>query len=796
MSENERIKPQVATDTAHDNANHHVQAEPPVETDGLKVTTPKEVAGGLPAVMSAMRHTLGEMKTVQAANALLHINQKGGYDCPSCAWPDPDGDRSFAEFCENGAKATADESMKARVTPEFFAQHSVAELSEKSDMWLGKAGRLTHPMVLRENASHYEKITWAEAFQLIAKELNALASPDEAIFYTSGRTSNEAAFLYQLFVRQYGTNNLPDCSNMCHESSGKALVPTIGVGKGTVKLDDFNKADAVFIIGQNPGTNHPRMLTALLEAKRHGVKVVNINPLPETGMKRFKHPQEVFSMVFGHGTQLCDLFLQIKINGDMAVLQGIMKEMIEEDEKQGGKVLDWAFIKENTEGIDALIASLKAVKWSDIIEQSGVSRDMIRKAADVMMASKKVIACWAMGLTQHTNAVETIQEVLNMLLMRGSIGKAGAGVCPVRGHSNVQGDRTMGIWETPKESFLVNLDKTFNFTSPRKHGYNTVESIKAMHEGKVKVFFALGGNFLSASPDTNFTAEAIRKCSLTVQVSTKLNRSHLVTGKVALILPCLGRTEHDMQPTGEQFISSENSMGVVQSSKGSLKPASEHLLSEPRIVAELAKATLENKSTVKWSELADNYDNIRSLIEKVIPGFENYNERVRKDGGFYLPNGPREGNFTTKTKKAVFTVHQFPNHKLETGQLVLMTMRSHDQFNTTIYGMDDRYRGIYNGRRVILMNPDDIQEMGYKQGDFVDITSHFNGEKRFAHKFAVVPFSIPRGNAASYFPETNVLVPIDSYDAVSFTPTSKYIIVTLAPALIEPTHTEHAAMTV
>ncbi len=759
-----------------------LRAAPPEDFTGLRLTSVAKVAGGIPAILSTMKHAWREMGAVRAVRTLLQLNQKSGFDCMSCAWPDPEGERATTEFCENGAKAVAEEATTRRVTPEFFKQWSVAELSRKSDYWLGKQGRITHPVVLREGSTHYEAISWDDAFKLIADELNALHSPDEAIFYTSGRTSNEAAFLYQLFVRQFGTNNLPDCSNMCHESSGSALTETIGVGKGTVTLQDFDIAEAIFVIGQNPGTNHPRMLTALQAAKRNGCKIVTINPLPETGMIRFKHPQEIFDSLLGSGTTLTDLFLQVRINGDVAVLKGIMKEMLDEEALHPGTVLDKTFIEESCANFPEFARVLKHTSWDEIIEGSGVSREEMRAAAEIMMRSQRTIVCWAMGLTQHRNAVATIQEIVNLLLLRGQIGKPGAGVCPVRGHSNVQGDRTMGIWERPREEFLNALAREFDFEPPLHHGYDTVEAIKAMHAGAAKVFFAMGGNFLSATPDTEYTARSLQRLRLTAQVSTKLNRAHLVTGRQALILPCLGRTEVDMQRSGEQFVSTENSMGVIQQSRGILPPASHHLLSEPVIVARLARATLGKRSTVDWENMAANYDFIRAAIERTIPGFENYNERVRVPGGFYLPNLAREKRFLTNTNRANFTVHEIPRHDLAPGQFVMMTIRSHDQFNTTIYGLDDRYRGIYNERRIVLLNAEDIAEQTLRAGQIVDLTSYFEGETRIARRFIIVAYNIPRRCAATYFPETNVLVPINSVAEKSNTPTSKYVIISVHPS--------------
>ncbi|HEY0003382.1 MAG TPA: FdhF/YdeP family oxidoreductase [Pyrinomonadaceae bacterium] len=756
-------------------------AQPPDELTGIEIKATSRAAGGIPAILATAKFTLREMGLLRGTRTLLQVNQKDGVDCPGCAWPDPDGERSIVEFCENGAKHIADEATTKRLTPEFFKEWTVADLSSKSDYWLNQQGRLTHPLVLREGSDYYEPLSWPEAFELIASELNALASPDQAIFYTSGRASNEAAFLYQLFVRQFGTNNLPDCSNMCHESSGSALTESIGVGKGTVTLEDFNLAEAIFVIGQNPGTNHPRMLTSLQAAKRRGCKLVHINPLPETGMRRFKHPQEVLHLA-GRGTELSDLFLQVRINGDVALLKGIMKEVLEAEDERPGRVLDHKFIEERTHGFTEFVEALRAVGWDEIVLESGVERSLIHQAAEIFISSERTIFCWAMGLTQHRNAVANIQEIANLMFLRGQIGKPGAGLCPVRGHSNVQGDRTVGIWERPRAAFLDNLAEVFNFEPPRHHGLDTVESIKAMHAGRARVFFALGGNFLSATPDTEYTAEALRRCRLTAHVSTKLNRAHLITGEQALILPCLGRTEIDMQASGPQFVSTENSMGVVQASVGRLEPASEHLLSEPAIVAALARATLDQKSRLDWDWLIADYDRIRDLIEKVIKGFEDYNRRVREPGGFYLPNAAREGEFNTATGKANFTVHRIPHLNLASDQYLMMTIRSHDQFNTTIYGLDDRYRGIYNERRVVLLNPEDIKEAGLEPEQAVDLFSHFEGQRRTARRFLVVPFSIPRRCAATYFPEANVLVPVGSVAEKSNTPASKSVIISIKPS--------------
>ena len=758
----------------------NISPQPPQEPSPPEVQQPKKVAGGLPAIVSAVKSISSEMGLVRGTRTLLKLNQVGGVDCPGCAWPEPDAGRSHFEFCENGAKHIAGEATTKRVTPEFFATHSVADLALQSDEWLEAQGRITHPMLLRRNSSNYEPIKWDDAFDLIGGELNALNYPDQAIFYTSGRTSNEAAFLYQLFVRQFGTNNLPDCSNMCHESSGTALSETIGVGKGTVLLDDFDQAEAIFVIGQNPGTNHPRMLSSLQRAKRNGAKLVHINPLPEAGMTRFKHPQDMLGLV-GGGTQLADLFLQVRINGDVALLKGISKAVLAEEERRPGQVLDRQFIAAQTGGFEEFAAALKNVSWSEIVSQSGVAQQEIERAARIFVESDRTIFCWAMGLTQHRNAVANIQEIVNLMLLRGQVGKPGAGLCPVRGHSNVQGDRTMGIWERPTAVFLDRLGSEFNFEPPRTHGYDTVRAIEAMHVGSAKVFFALGGNFLSATPDTEFTAAALRRCRLTAHVSTKLNRAHLITGEQALILPCLGRTEVDVQNDVAQFVTTENSMGVVQMSRGSLAPASEHLLSEPQIVARLARATLHERTTVDWETIANDYDLIRKHIENVVAGFDNYNTRVRQPGGFVLPNGARQRVFNTATGKANFTVHGLPTVDLKPDQFLMMTIRSHDQFNTSIYSGSDRYRGISNGRRVVFLNKDDMDRANLKAQQKVDLISHFEGEERVARGFRVVPYDIPPRCAATYFPEANVLVPIRSVAEKSNTPASKSVVISIMP---------------
>ena len=754
-------------------------AQPPEKLTGIELKKIPTAAVGAKAIASALKHIKDEVGIIKGISLLKNLNQKNGFDCPGCAWPDPDEKRTFlAEYCENGAKAVAEEATKNKVSPLFFATYSVNTLAKLSDYDIGKKGRITHPVYLPEGATHYKEISWRNAFQIIADELNTLDSPDEAIFYTSGRTSNEAAYLYQLFVRQFGTNNLPDCSNMCHESSGVALTETLGIGKGSVTLDDFNHTDLIIVIGQNPGTNHPRMLTALSEAKKKGSKIITINPLPEVGLMKFKEPQNPLKWI-GAGQDLTDVFLQVKINGDVALLKIILKLMVEHEENEPGSVFDYNFIKEKTYGIEDLLDDLATYSIDYLLPQTGLALDEIKAAADLIINNKKIIICWAMGVTQHKNGVDNIREIVNILLLKGSIGKKGAGTCPVRGHSNVQGDRTMGIWEKPKHDFLDNLEKEFQFIAPRKHGFDVVDAIEAMHQKKAKVFFGLGGNFISATPDTEYTADALRNCNLTVQVSTKLNRSHLIHGKKALILPCLGRSEKDIQSSGEQFVSVENSMGVVHKSQGHLKPCSEDVMSETAIVGNLAKVTLK-KSTTNWFALLSNYDLIRDKIEATIPGFKDYNKRVRKEGGFYLPNNARENNFdVTATGKANFSVNSPSDIVLKDHQFIMMTIRTHDQYNTTIYGLDDRYRGVLNERRVIFMNIDDMYSLGLKKLDLVDLTSHFNDEKREAKGFLAIPYSIPKQCTATYFPEANVLVPLKSTAKHSNTPTSKTIIITI-----------------
>ena len=752
-------------------------AAPPVELSAVDVRPYHHAAAGVGAVVSTMKQALPQMGVLRTVSILSKLNQIEGFDCPGCAWPEPGAaHRAHAEFCENGAKAVAAEATRRRVTADFFREWSVPRLLEQSDYWLEAQGRLTEPMHLPRGADHFEPISWDDAFKLLARELNALDSPDQAIFYTSGRTSNEAAFLYQLFVRMFGTNNLPDCSNMCHESSGVGLGETIGVGKGTVTLDDFDLADAIFLIGQNPGTNHPRMLSTLENAAKRGCRIVGVNPLHEQGLIRFAHPQHPLEMLKG-GEAICELFLPVRINGDVALFKGIMKEVLDAERRNPGQVLDAGFIAEHTSGFDDFAAALDAVSWDEIVSASGVDRDLIRKAADVYVESDRVIVCWAMGLTQHKNGVANIQEAVNLLLLKGNLGRAGAGACPVRGHSNVQGDRTMGIWERPPADFLDRLGRAFGFEPPREHGHDVVAAIKAMHEGEAHVFFGMGGNFQSAAPDTAYTSEALRRCRLTANVATKLNRGHLTAGREALILPCLGRTELDLQAAGPQFVTVEDSMSAVHASHGGLTPASKHLKSEPAIVAGMARAVLGAESKVDWEGLVADYDRIRDRIAEVIPGFHDFNARVRRPGGFTLINAAAERRFRTSTGKARFTVHPIPDLDLPPGRLHLMTIRSHDQYNTTIYGLDDRYRGVYHERRVVFMNARDVAALGLVDRQVVDIIGEFRGETRVAPRFIVVVHDIPPGCAAAYYPETNVLISVDDFADGSRTPASKSVVV-------------------
>ncbi|MFI6432019.1 FdhF/YdeP family oxidoreductase [Rhodococcus oryzae] len=758
-----------------------------IDESELVVTHSKDHAAGVPGVLVSLQRGLEQMGAVRTARTLARLNQRHGFDCPGCAWPETPGHRKPAEFCENGAKAVAEEATLRRVGPEFFAEHSVAELAEKTDYWLGQQGRLAHPMVLREGASHYAPIEWDEAYRLIADQLRALPGPDGAVFYTSGRTSNEAAFLYQLMIRSFGTNNLPDCSNMCHESSGSALTESIGIGKGSVTVPDLEYADLILIAGQNPGTNHPRMLSTLEKAKGNGAKIIAVNPLPEAGLRRFRDPQKVGGVI-GRGVDIADEFLQIRLGGDMALFQGLGRLLLEADDADPGSVVDRAFVDQHCAGFAEYEKNVRAVDLDVVLEATGLTMTQLRETADAMARSERTIACWAMGLTQQTHGVATIQEITNLLLMRGMMGKPGAGVCPVRGHSNVQGDRTMGIWEKMPDSFLDALDREFSIVSPRNHGWDTVAAIRGMRDGKGSVFMAMGGNFIRATPDTEATEAALRSCALTVQVSTKLNRSHVATGRTALILPTLGRTDKDIQASGKQMVSVEDSMSMVHLSRGNLTPVSDQLRSEVAIVCELAEHLLGADHSVPWAQFKGDYDRIRDSISRVVPGCENYNERVRRPDGFQLPHPPRDRReFPTSTGKANFTASPLQWLPTPPGRLILQTLRSHDQYNTTIYGLDDRYRGVKGGRKVIFVSAADLAELGIADGAAVDIVSEWTGadgvlQERRVRDFRAVQYSTPKGNAAAYYPETNPLIPLDHVAAKSNTPVSKAVLVRLEPA--------------
>lgn len=816
----------------------------------LAVGAPKMWAAGVPAVLHSAGQLVSHMKVGKAVRTMLRINQPDGFDCPGCAWPDP-ADPSHFEFCENGAKAIAEEATDRLIGTEFWAQHSVTALRERSDYWLGQQGRLTEPVIREPGSDRYRPIGWDEAFARIGAALRACPDPNRAVFYTSGRASNEAAFAYQLLIRQLGTNNLPDCSNMCHESSGVALNRTIGIGKGTVTLEDFDHAELIVVVGQNPGTNHPRMLSALERAKRKGATIVSVNPLREAALTRFRNPQEVRGVI-GKGTGITDLYLPIRVGGDHALFQLVNRRLV-----VGGAV-DTGFVAEHCAGYDELAAHLLAVDEAELLAATGLDDELVERFCEFVATNRRIIVCWAMGLTQHRRAVPTIEELSNTVLLRGAIGIRGAGLCPVRGHSNVQGDRTVGIYEKPSAAFLDALGAEFGFEPPRAHGYDTVEAIAAMAAGDVDVFVGLGGNFVSAAPDTGVTAAALERCGLTVQISTKLNRSHLHGGPTALILPCLGRTERDLPLPADvargvaaepRAVTVEDSMGIVHASRGRNRPASPQLRSEVDIVRGIAAATFAGAAevddgdvgsgiavarrryrsggeagltevgvacgaaasgavgepdvaeasggqrvaaadgtgaagracgSVDWTTWGADYAEIRRAIEAVVPGFTDYEQRIEHPGGFALPNGPRDSRtFDTASGRAELRVNAVETIEVPEGRLLLQTLRSHDQFNTTIYGLDDRYRGVHGGRRVVFANAADLAARGIADGELVDIVSEWTDGERRAEAFRTVAYETPAGTCAAYFPEANVLVPLGSYAEGSQTPTSKSVIVRL-----------------
>ncbi|WP_165063366.1 FdhF/YdeP family oxidoreductase [Marisediminicola senii] len=745
----------------------------------IEVSKPKDWAAGMPAVVISMKPAIEHMGVGRTMKTMLNLNQKGGFDCPSCAWPDP-GHRSSFEFCENGAKAVTWEATPVVVSREFFEENSITDLLTRSEYWLGMQGRLTEPMFKAAGDDHYRPVSWDEAFRIIGDRLNAMDSPNESAFYTSGRASNEAAFAYQTFIRAFGTNNMPDCSNMCHESSGWAMGQTIGIGKATVAYDDYAKADLIIVMGQNPGTNHPRMLTALEDCKRAGGKIVAVNPLPEAGLQRYKNPQKPRGVI-GRGTDIADQFLQIRSGGDMALLQYISKRVFDAEAKNPGTVLDHDFLTKHAHGLDDLRTHLGNLDVNAVLEATGLKLKDMDELADRYLASDKVIITWAMGITQQKKGVATIKEIINLLLLRGNIGKPGAGASPIRGHSNVQGDRTMGIWEQMPPAFLDAMQREFDFDPPRDHGIDAVETIHQMLEGKIKVFVALGGNLVGAISDTQAAEEAFQNTGLTVQISTKLNRSHAVVGTEAMILPTMGRTEIDIQKSGEQFVTVEDTVCAVHASYGKVKPVAPNALSEVAIVSRMARATLGDKVSVDWEGFEANYDLIRDHIANVVDGCTDYNRKVRQEGGFVLPNGPRDSRtFSTPLGKAMITVNDLEYIERPQGTLILQTMRSHDQFNTTIYGHNDRYRGIKKGRHVIFVNPDDLKELGLKDGEFVDVHGLYqDGRDRVLKQFRLVSYPTSRGCAAAYYPEANVLVPLDNIAEGSKTPVSKAVLVKL-----------------
>jgi molybdopterin-dependent oxidoreductase alpha subunit len=736
-------------------------------------------AGGWGALRATARAVREQMDAGDATVTLLRTNKPEGFDCPGCAWPDKKHTSTF-QFCENGAKAVTWEATNKRVPPTFFAAHTVSSLLEWSDYRLEDEGRLTHPMVYNAEKDIYEAIGWDEAFARIGEIMRSMPDPNMVEFYTSGRASNEAAFLYQLYAREYGTNNFPDCSNMCHEATSVGLPPAIGIGKGTVSLDDFDHCELIIAMGHNPGTNHPRMMGTLHEVARRGAPIIVFNPLKERALERFADPQSPLEMATLGSTPIASTYLQVKIGGDAAALKGVMKALLEMDEAAGADstVLDRDFIREHTQGFEALAEDLRATSWADVVAISGLAEDDLRAVAQAYAKSHATIVTYGMGMTQHSTGTSNVQQVANLLLMRGNFGKPGAGICPLRGHSNVQGDRTVGITEKPTAVMLERIEQAFGFRPPVAHGHDAVAGMQAIIDGRSKVLLCLGGNLALALPDTKVCCEAMKSLELQVHVATKLNRSHLLVGKHTFLLPCLGRTERDMQAGGPQAVTVEDSMSMVHASRGKLTPASEALRSEPAIVAGMAAATLPH-SCVPWMSLVEDYDRIRDAIEAVFPDFKDYNERIRVPGGFRLPLPPTERIWKTPSGKAQFLrfagLEEDPVRK-DPSILKLTTVRSHDQYNTTIYGYDDRYRGVFGRRDVVFMNKDDLAELGIAEGDAIRVETAFGGaEERSMSNVIAVAYDIVKGAVATYYPEGNCLIPLSYTDKVSGTPSYKSV---------------------
>jgi molybdopterin-dependent oxidoreductase alpha subunit len=744
-------------------------------------------AGGWGALRATAKAVREQMDVTEAPLTLLRTNKPDGFDCPGCAWPDKEHTSTF-QFCENGAKAVTWEATKKRVPPEFFAAHTVSELREWTDYALENEGRITHPMQYDAASDTYRPVSWEAAFARIGEVMRALPDPNMVEFYTSGRASNEAAFLLQLFAREYGTNNFPDCSNMCHEATSVGLPKSIGIGKGTVSLEDFDHCELIIAIGHNPGTNHPRMMGTLHEVAKRGAPIIVINPLMERALERFADPQSPVEMATMGSTPIASSYLQVKVGGDLAVLKGIMKALVELDDAANGTVLDHGFIAAHTNGFADFAQDLRATQWNDIEAASGLERGALESVARAYARSNATIVSYGMGITQHVHGTENVQQIANLLLMRGNFGKPGAGICPLRGHSNVQGDRTVGITEKPTEAMLAGIERRFGFKPPTAHGHDAVAAMQAMADGRSKMLICLGGNLAVALPDPAQCFPAMRRLELAVHIGTKLNRSHLLVGREAILLPCLGRTEQDMQATGPQSITVEDSMSMVHASRGRLAPASEHLRSEPWIIAEMARAAL-SASKVEWREMVADYDRIRDAIEAVFPDFADFNNRIRVPGGFRLPLPPTQRIWPTASGKAEFITMAGVEGEValrDPDALKLTTLRSHDQYNTTIYGMDDRYRGVFGRRDVVFINAADLAARGLESGDKIDVeTISSSGAKQQLSGFTAVVYNIPRGSVAAYYPEANCLVPLGYHDGKSGTPSYKSVPVKISRAALQ-----------